>query len=208
MLADFPTSAAAIRAYSDDDRLLTAANLGVPSDAMSRMHRRGVLDRVIPGVYVGARHKQHALIEVAAWTLRHPHAVACLLTAATFYDLTDAFAGGTWLYVAKGESPPRSTVVPVHVVQTTARYIAPGHDKRNGIAQECAHGTAVRITGPDRTTLDLWRFPRRIAGEHAIEALRRRVRADDFHLPAFARLASRLGVWSKLEKIVQGLALR
>jgi predicted transcriptional regulator of viral defense system len=197
-----------IRQAAESDRLLTAAGVGVPPDAMSRSSHDGVLERVIPGVYVGARHKQHALIEAAAWTLRYPNAVACLLTAATLHHLTDAFARGTWFYVAKGESRPRSTVVAVHVVQTAPKYIAPERDKQNGIITENVHGIDVRITGPDRTTLDLWRYPRRIAQEHALEALRRRVRAEDFHLPTFARLGTRLQIWSRVEPIVQGLVLR
>jgi hypothetical protein len=61
------------------------------------------------------------------------------------------------------------------------------------------------MTGSDRTTLDLWRYPQRISAEHALEALSRRVRSDDFHVPTFARLARRLGVWAKVEPVVQGL---
>jgi hypothetical protein len=70
------------------------------------------------------------------------------------------------------------------------------------------HGVERRITGPVRTVLDLWRYLRRIAAEHALEALRRRVGADDFHLPAFARLGRRLGVWSRLDPLVPWLGLR
>jgi len=172
------------------------------------MCREGVLERIIPGVYLGHNHKQHPLTDAAAWILKHPHAVACLFTAAVFHDLTDAFTGGTWLYVPKGKSPPRSTVVPVHVVQTAQRFIDQDHDDANGIISCKVHGIDVRVTGPDRTTLDLWRYPGHIAAEHALEALRRRVRAEDFHLPSFGRLGSRLDVWTKVEPVVQGLVLR
>ena len=198
----------AIRQAAQSDGLLTAARIGVAPDAMSRSTHDGVLERVIPGVYVGARHQQHPLIEAAAWTLRFNGAVVCLLTAAAFHDLTDAFPRGTWLYVAKGESRPRSRVVAVHVVQTAPKYISPDHAKQTGIVKKKVHGVDIRITGADRTTLDLWRYPHRIAREHALEALRRRVRAEGFHLPSFARLANRLGIWSKVEPIVQGLVLR
>lgn len=188
--------------------LFRAADIHVQPHAMSRMRREGVIERIIPGVYVGTLHAQHPLIEAAAWTLRHPNAVACLLTAAVYYDLVDAFTGGTWLYVEKGTSLPRSRVAPVHAIQTVARYIHRSCDDENDVRTIAVHGVNVRITGPDRTSLDLWRYPRRIAAEHAIEALRRRVRADDFDLPVFARLARRLGAWAKVEPVVQGLVLR
>jgi len=204
-----PTAHDAIRvAAIASDALLRAVELGVPSSAMSRMEQQEVIERVIPGVYVGSAHEQHVLIEAAAWTTRHPLAVTCLLTAALFHHLVDAFAGGTWLFVPKGSSPPRSVVVPVHAIQTAPRFVDPERDVENGIVSMSVHGVDVRVTGPDRTVLDLWRFPRRIAAEHALEALRRRVQADDFHLPAFARLGRRLDIWSRLEPVVQGLVLR
>lgn len=172
------------------------------------MAAEGVVERVINGVYVGVDHDQHPLIEAAAWTTRHPLAVACLMSAALHHRLTDAFAGGVWLYVPRGASPPRSVGSPVHVVQTAPRFVDPDHDAENGIVTLTVHGVELRTTNPDRTVLDLWRYPRRIAAEHALEALRRRVGANDFHLPAFARLGRRLGVWSRLGPVVQGLALR
>ena len=195
-------------AASASDRLLCAAELGVSAAGMSRMEREGVLERIIPGVYVGVAHRQHPLLKAATWTMRHPRAVACLLTAAVFHDLVDAFAGGAWLYVPKGASPPRSRVVPVHVVQTAPRFVDPERDEENGIATVTVHGIGVRVTAPDRTVLDLWRYPRRISAEHALEALRRRVGAGDFHLPAFARMGRRFGVWPRVEPVVQGLVLR
>ncbi len=205
---DDPTAHEAIRVAAASDRLWRAADLDVPAAAMSRMSREGVIERIIPGVYLGSQHEQHSLTEAAAWTLKHPQAVACLLTAAAYHDLTDAFAGGSWLYVPKGSSPPRSTVVPVHVIQTVPRYIEPEHDGVNDIIAVIIHGVGVRITGPNRTTLDLWRYPKRISAEHALEALRRRVQADDLRIPAFARLARRLDIWPKIEPVMQGLVLR
>ena len=175
---------------------------------MSRMCGEGVLDRIIPGVYLGSRHEHQLLTEAAAWSLKHPRAVVCLLTAAVYHDLIDAFTGGTWLYVPKGTSPPRSTAVPVHAIQTVLKYIDPESDGANDIVCIEQHDIEVRVTGPNRTTLDLWRYPRRIAAEHALQALRRRVRAEDFRIPTFARLARRLDVWSKVEPVMQGLVLR
>lgn len=195
-------------AAKESDRLLAPNDLGVTVDAMARVAAEGTIERVIAGVYVGAEHDLHPLIEAAAWTKRHPQAVACLLTAAVHHGLTDAFAGGVWLFVPKGSSPPRSVASPVHVVQTAPRFVDPTADPENGISTRTVHGVQLRITDPDRTVLDLWRYPRRIAAEHALEALRRRFGADDFHLPAFGRLGRRLGVWSRLDPVVQGLALR
>ncbi|MCB9766052.1 MAG: hypothetical protein H6739_40125 [Alphaproteobacteria bacterium] len=209
------TTHEAIRVAATANRLWRASDLGVPAAAMSRMYREGALERIVPGVYLGADHAHHPLTEAAAWTLKHPYAVVGLLTAAVFHDLTDAFSGGTWLFVPKGLSPPRSSTSPVQVVQTAPRFIDPDEDDANGVISLTVHGVCVRVTEPDRTTLDLWRYPQHISAEHALQALRRRVEAPDFHLPALARLGKRLdrlgghvSVWPRVEPVLQGLMLR
>jgi len=206
--SDDLTTHGTIRAAAATDRLWRPADLNVPADAMSRMNRAGVLDRIIPGVYLGSGLEQRLLTEAAAWTLKHPRAVVCLLTAAAHHGLTDAFTGGTWLYVPKGSSPPRSTVVPVHVVQTAPKYVDVDQDGHNGITEVDVHGVRVRVTDPDRTTLDLWRYPQHVSAEHALRALRERLRREDFSVPKFARLARRLGIWATVEPVMQGLVMR
>jgi hypothetical protein len=64
----------------------------------------------------------------------------------------------------------------------------------------------VRLTGPDRTVIDLWRFPRLVAREHALAALRRRVAAPDFRVPDFARLARHLEAWARIEPVLEGMS--
>ena len=95
--------------------------------------------------------------------------------------------------------------MPVRVVQTAPRWVDPGEDEENGIVHLPVHGVDVRITGPDRTVIDLWHYPSLISGEHALVALRRRSRAPDFRIPAFARLAERIGVWKRIQPVLQGM---
>ena len=97
-----------IQTAASTNHLLRATDLGVPPYALVQAEKAGILERVSPGIYIGPQNRRHPLAEVAGWTLRHPAAVGCLLTAAVYYQLTDAFEGGTWLFVPMGASPPRS----------------------------------------------------------------------------------------------------
>ncbi len=204
-----PSDHEAIRtAANASDHLLRAEDLGVQPWAMTRMLEANVLDRVVSGIYIGAHCERHPLIEAAAWTLRYPSAVACLLTAATYHHLTDAFARGTWLFVAKGSTVPRSRTAPLEVVQVAQQLIEPEHDEENGITRMVVHGVDLRLTNPDRTVLDLWKYPRRVASEHALTALSRRVLSADFELPRFARLGRQLGIWRRIEPVLQGMMIR
>lgn len=190
------------------DRLLTAADLKVDPTVLGGLAQDGHLRRIVQGVYVGASHPVHPLIEGAAWTLRRPSAVLGLMTAAVYFDLTDAFARGTWLLVPAGTSAAASRVDPVNIVQVVPWCVDPEQDIENGVVVLEVHGVRLRITGPDRTTLDLFKYPRRIPREYALESLRRRVAADDFDKARFVRLALRLDVWARIELLVEGLALR
>ena len=207
-MEEAPSTREMIRRLAAENRLLRPADLEGPSSALAKAEKRGVLYRVIPGVYIGVEHRRHPLIEAAAWTLRHPRVVACLLTAAVYQKLTDAFERGTWLFVPEGSTPPRSRTTGLHVVQLVERLIDPALDEQNGIITVPVHGVNLRLTGPDRTVLDLLRYRRKVSVEHALEALRRRVSAPDFKFSTFARLASNVGVWSHVEPILQGLVLR
>lgn len=197
-----------IRAAAAGDVLLHAESLGVSAPAMSRMVAEGSIERLAPGIYLGAQAPRHALSEAAAWTVRYSAVVAGLVTAAVHHDLTDAFTGGTWLLAPKGSSFPRSRSFPIEVVQVAPWLIDPAQDEDNGVDTVTVHGTTVRVTGPDRTVIDLWRYPRRIPSEHALHALRRRIAAPAFDLPAFSRLARRLGAWSRVDQVLQGMLLR
>lgn len=197
-----------IRDAAADDTLLWAERLGVSSPAMARIEAEGTIERLAPGVYLGAHLPRQALSEAAAWTLRHPPVVAGLLTAAIHHGLTDAFAGGTWLLSPKGASIPRSRTFPLQVVQVAPWLVDPACDDDNGIDTVMVHGTPVRVTGRSRTVLDLWRYPRRVSAEHALHALRRLVVEPSFALPSFARLARRVGPWPRIEPVLQGMLLR
>lgn len=194
-----------IQVAAATDLLLRASDLGVAPYALVQAEKAGILERISPGIYIGPQTHRHPLAEVAGWTLRQPTAVACLLTAAMYYQLTEAFEGGTWLFVPIGASPPRSRVVSVRVVQTAPRWVDPAEDEVNGIVHLQVHGVAVRITGSDRTVLDLWRFPSLISEEHALHALRQRIRAPDFRIPTFACLAQRLNIWKRIQPVLQGM---
>jgi predicted transcriptional regulator of viral defense system len=172
------------------------------------MHESGVLERVVPGVYISASCAKSPLLESAGWTIRFPTAVVGLLSAASYYQLTDAFHRGVWLLVPKGSTVPRSRTAAVQAVQIRPQWVNPASDAENGITHIVTHGIDLRITTPERTVLDLWKYPRRVASEHALTALRRLTQSPDFSLPRFARLGRRLGGWARIEPVLQGMMVR
>lgn len=184
--------------------LLRASDLGVPAYALVHAEAGGAIERVVQGVYLPSGARRELLTEAAAWCLRQPASVCAMLTAAAHHDLTDAFEQGTWLFVPKGASPPRSSVSVVRTMVLSPLLLV-GDDAELGIETVVVHRVPMRITGADRTVLDLWRYPKVVAREHALAALRRHTRRKGFRLPVFARIAKRIGVWKTVEPVLQGM---
>ncbi|MFT6395705.1 MAG: putative transcriptional regulator of viral defense system [Bradymonadia bacterium] len=172
-----------------------------------RLVKANRLERVAPAVYLPADASWHPLAEAAGWSLRYENAVICLLTAAVYYDLTDAFARGIWLAVPRKSTRPRSWEVPLHAVEVRPDLLDSDSDTANGIDAIYVHGSRVRITGRDRTVLDLWKYRTKIPSEYALVALKRRMREPDFTYSKFARLGRKLRVWSRVGPVAQGLRL-
>lgn len=190
-----------IRKAAQVDQLLAASDFGVKVHLLKHAQRTGLVVRVVPGVYLGATHQRGLLTEAAGWTLKHPGVVVSLLTAAHFHGLVD-HSDTTWLQVPKGSSVPRSWRTPVQVKIAVPHFLT----DNMGIERVVVHGVVVRITGPDRTVIDLWRCPH-IPEVTALEALRRRVRARGFVNYTFYALAKRLRAWHHLDGLIQGLTL-
>lgn len=171
--------------------LLTAEAQGVSHWALVALEREGVLERILPGVYIGSNQPKQ-LVEEAAITLKNPTVVIGGLTAAVLYGLVDAFARGTWVLVPKGVPVVRSGLI--RVVRAT--HLDPKLDDVNGITSTTVHGVTVRMTNPDRTVIDLFRLQRRISYEHVYVALRRHVWSKLFDEVEFTRLCKQLGAWT------------
>jgi len=204
-------STSSLRRKTVDQRKLAVASF-VQTDEMSHQEAHRLveahrLERVAPSIYLPIDAVWHPLAEVAAWSLRYDNAVICLLTAAVYYNLTDAFARGIWLAVPRRASRPRSKEAHLHAVEVRPDLLDPDVDESNGIETISVHGRLVRITGRDRTVLDLWKYTTKIPSEYAMIALKRRVHEPGFTFSRFARLGRKLKVWGRVGPVAQGLRL-
>ena len=199
-----PSATTIAELAAESSTFLTAEDLEVPPSTLSALTRQGGLVRLAPGVYLGANHRQHPLAEAAAWAHRHPWLIACLYTAAAYHGLTDAFPRGTWLFYPSEKSPPRSRVTQLHTVRADRELLAVEPEGDNDITIRDVHGVRLAVTGPDRTTIDLWRYPRHVTYEHAEVALRRRVAQGGFDRHRFSLLAQRMGIWERVAPTLQG----
>ena len=195
------TSLDRARQLSVAGAMFRAKDAGVPGMTLSRLVEAGELRRIGRGVYIGATTRLHPLWEAAAFSLRVPRAVVCLLTALEYYDLTTSWAEGLWVMVPRRRNPPKSKEIQLHVVRVQERLLEPDL----GIDHIDVHRVTVPITNPIRTVLDCWRYSPRIPRSEARAALKALRRSKYWNGREFYSLATKTGMWHRIRPYVEGL---
>src|SRR6266542_4258176 len=146
--------------------LLTAGEADIHSQELTRLVRRGVLERVARGTYRLAHEpvtEFHGLAIVAAAA---PKSVICLLSAASFHGIGTQLPFEIWVAIERGSRAPAVRYPPLRVTRFS------GASFREGIEVHRIEGQRVRIYGVAKTIADLFKFRKKIGIDVALEALR------------------------------------
>ncbi len=146
--------------------LLTAGEADIHSQELTRLVRRGVLERVARGTYRLAHEpvtEFHGLAIVAAAA---PKSVICLLSAASFHGIGTQLPFEIWVAIERGSRAPAVRYPPLRVTRFS------GASFREGIEVHKIEGQRVRIYSIAKTIADLFKFRKKIGIDVALEALR------------------------------------
>jgi predicted transcriptional regulator of viral defense system len=148
------------------------AEKGYPRSTLSRLIKKGVLQRLSRGLYsaVDADFTEHqTLVEVAK---TYPNAVVCLLSALLFHNLTTQLPRRVWLAVENKSWAPRTGPVLFEVVWLTGQAFS------EGIETHDVQSVPLRVFCPAKTVADCFKFRNRIGTDVAVEALRETLREN------------------------------
>lgn len=140
---------------------------GISRDVLYRLEANGDVERIGRGLYVlrdAPLSDEQTMIEAVAAT---PGAIVCLLTALRHHDLTEANPTAIWLGLKRGRRRPVRDYPPIEVVWMSGAALV------HGVVHVDIGGTRVRMTSPERSVADAYKFRGRIGGEVALFALRR-----------------------------------
>ena len=140
--------------------------LGVSYDQLRRLEAAGEVERVDRGLYRLAREEPTEHETVAAVCARVPQAVVCLLTALLHYEIGTALPREVWIAIPHKARVPRLPQLPVRIVRFS------GAAQRCGVRPVKFAGVPARITSPERTIVDCFRYERLVGRDTALEALR------------------------------------
>jgi predicted transcriptional regulator of viral defense system len=159
-------------------RLSELTEAGVTAATVSRMKDKGLIVRLGRGLYQlpdAPLDTNHSLAEAAKLV---PKGVIALVSALAFHGLTDTIPSRVWVAIGSKNRKPSVTQPPLQIVRFGDKVL------RAGIEEHRIEGVPVRIYGPAKTVVDLFRYRQRAGRRYqkspglnlALEGLREALR--------------------------------
>lgn len=139
---------------------------GLHTQALTRLVRDGILERMGPGLYRLAdapRTRHHNLAVVSGLA---PGTVVCLLSALAFHDLGTQLPSKVWIAVPRGTRPPTIEWPPVRTLTFSRESFDAGVERHE------VEGREVHVYSVAKTLADLFKYRRKIGLDVVLEALR------------------------------------
>jgi predicted transcriptional regulator of viral defense system len=176
------------------------AALGLPSVALTRLVRQGLLVRVGRGLYA---HPDRSISEhgtLAEVARKHPQAIVCLLSALRVHDLTTQSPFEVWLAIPNKARAPKMDYPPLRIVRFSGAALT------DGIEEHQIDGVTVRMTNVARTVADCFKFRNKIGLDVAMEALQEAWRTKRVSMDELLRHASLCRVANVMRPYMESLA--
>lgn len=159
--------------------------LGVHSETLARLVRRGVLERVSRGLYRVVANDVTEHHSLALVTAASPAAVVCLLSALAYHTLGTQLPSRIWVALDRSARKPSLRYPPLEVVRFGGLALTEGVERHE------IEGQTVRVYSIAKTIADCFKYRNKIGLDVAMEALTeawrsRRVTVDE--LMHYARI--------------------
>jgi predicted transcriptional regulator of viral defense system len=143
-----------------------AAQLGVPRTYLSRLARRGQLEKIARGLYTSPAFSpsEHASLVQASY--QAPKGIICLLSALRFHNLTTQSPREVWMAIGHKAWAPKIPAPPVRFVRMS------GPALQFGASEHHVSGQVIRVFTPAKTVADCFKFRYKIGLDVAIETLK------------------------------------
>lgn len=159
------------------------ASAGITRDQLRTLVRRGAVERTGHGLYRMADADPTENYSLAMACARVPVSIVCLLSALRVHGIGTQAPAGVWLAIPHKARGPRLHELRLRIVRFSGAAWTLGV---NDIAFE---GVPARITSPERTVVDCFRFERLVGPETAMEALQDGLRQRKVSIAELSRVA-------------------
>jgi len=172
---------------------------GISGTAISRAAAEGILISLSRGVYTTPDANMEVNFQLAEIAKRYPDGVICLLSALSFYGVTDQLPTQIWLAIKNKAWQPKSTFPKIRAVRFREPYFS------GGVTHQSISNVDVPIYTLEKTLADAFRNPKLVDRSVAIEALKNTL-AENKSTPAkIAEAAKTYSAWKKMAPYLEAL---
>ncbi len=147
-------------------RPLDLQHRGIARVYLSRLYRRGLLERTGRGLYRLPQADVTEFHSLAQVSRRVPGGVICLMSALSFHGLTTQSPHEVWIAIDRKSRPPRPSETRLRVIRLSGAAL------ESGVKEHKIEGVTVRIYDPAKTVVDCFKYRNKIGLDVALEALR------------------------------------
>ncbi len=174
-------------------RTADAEKQGVSRMALSRLVKKGMLQRVARGLYMPLNMEWSFEFQLAVAAHLVPNGVVALLSALQFHRLTTETPHRVWMAVHQKAKITRQSVVPLKIAYYSGKAFTEGRETH------LIHGIPVTVYTPAKTVVDCFKFRNKIGLDVALQALRECMQKK---LCTFDEIWRYAGI-CRVEKIIQ-----
>jgi predicted transcriptional regulator of viral defense system len=160
-----------------------AAREGIHSQILTRLIRKGAIERIARGQYRYPDQpvtEHHSLAVVARAV---PHGVICLISALSFHEIGTQLPPHVWLAIDRRARRPKIGYPMLRIARLSGKAFT------DGIEVHQIEGQPVKIYGVAKTLADLFKYRNKIGLDVALEALREAWRDRRFTMDEMDRYA-------------------
>lgn len=144
---------------------------GIEERTLYWMRDRGLVEPLTRGVYHLTALPLPAYPDVAAVSMRVPHAVLCLVSALEFHGIGTQIPSAVQIALPTGVKAPRIIYPRIERFSMSPGAIAAGVEVHD------SNGTPIRVFDVAKTVADCFKYRNRIGQYVAVEALQETIRA-------------------------------
>jgi predicted transcriptional regulator of viral defense system len=152
------------------------ASRGLARQYLSQLVDEGLLVRDNRGLYRHTDHQASANIGLALVAKKCPNAAICLLTALRYYEIGTQNPWEVWISIDRKARKPKMEYPPLRIFRHSK-------DKLQGATEvHTIDGVQVKITTPERTVAECFKYRNKVGIDVCTEALREALKRPGFDI--------------------------
>lgn len=140
-----------------------ALNKGVSNRMLTYLSKKGLIERVGRGLYTLTDYDSNddfQFMDLAHASKSYKGSAICLLSALSYWELTDEIPRQYWLAIPNNQPTPKT--------DKKIKFYRP-RNLKDGIVEKCISGEKIKITSPERSVAESFKYYDEETGIHALE---------------------------------------